>query len=52
MALIHQIFQRTGLTPDEFWAKPEGTRKFMLASMALQLEMEAEQAKEVSKNGR
>jgi len=45
LALIHHIFQRTGLTPDEFWAKSEGARKFMLASMLLQLEMEEKTAK-------
>jgi len=44
--LVHEIFQRTGLPPDEFWAKPDGARRFMLASMALKLEEEAKQAKE------
>ncbi|AEE95787.1 hypothetical protein [Mahella australiensis] len=52
MALIHQIFQRTGITPDEFWGKPDGARKFMLASMMLQIESEEKQMKEAGKSGR
>lgn len=35
--LIHEIFQRTGLPPDEFWAKSRGSQMLMLASMELVL---------------
>jgi hypothetical protein len=39
------IFQKTGLAPDEFWTKPKGVRKFMLASMMLELELEEKERK-------
>lgn len=51
MALIHQIFQRCKLPPDEFWGKPEGTQKFMLASMMLELEVENQTVKDAKKGG-
>lgn len=38
--LLHHIFQRMGLPPDEVMAKPPGVRAFMLASMRVQLEEE------------
>lgn len=38
MTLLHQIFQRTGLTPDEIYAKPPGVRDFIFASMMVRLE--------------
>lgn len=38
--LLHHIFQRMGIPPDEVWAKPPGVRAFMLASMRVQLEEE------------
>jgi hypothetical protein len=37
------------LTPDEFYAKPEGARKFMLASMMLEIEVEDKLRKETDK---
>ena len=36
--LLHHIFQRTGITPDEFYKKPHGVQAFMLASMRIYLE--------------
>jgi uncharacterized protein YbaP (TraB family) len=38
--LLHHIFQRMGIPPDEVMAKPPGVRAFMLASMRVQLEEE------------
>jgi hypothetical protein len=38
--LLHHIFQRIGLTPDEVMAKPPGVRAFMFASMRVWLEAE------------
>lgn len=35
---MHHIFQRTGITPDEFYKKPHGVQAFMLASMRIYLE--------------
>jgi hypothetical protein len=35
--LLHHIFQRLGITPDEFYAKSYKVRAFMLASMRVQL---------------
>lgn len=45
---MHQVFQRTGLPPDEFMRKPRGVRAFMLASMIVQIEAEAERARTLS----
>lgn len=39
--LLHHIFQRMGLPPDEVMAKPPGVRAFILASMRVQLEAES-----------
>jgi uncharacterized protein YbaP (TraB family) len=38
--LLHHIFQRMGIPPDEVMTKPPGVRAFMLASMRVQLEEE------------
>lgn len=38
MRLLHHIFQKTGITPDEFYEKPKGVQAFMLASMRIALE--------------
>jgi len=47
--LLHHIFQRQGIPPDEFYAKPYKVRAFMLASMLLQLEAEDEQLKQIER---
>lgn len=36
--LLHHIFQKTGMTIDEFYEKSPGARAFMLASMRIALE--------------
>lgn len=36
--LLHHIFQKTGITPDEFYQKPRGVQIFMLQSMIITLE--------------
>ncbi len=36
--LLHHIFQKTGITPDEFYQKPKGVQAFMMASMIVSLE--------------
>lgn len=33
MCLLHHIFQKTGITPDEFYQKPMWVQEFMLQSM-------------------
>lgn len=38
VTLLHQIFQRTGITPDEVYSKTPGVRAFMFASMMVRLE--------------
>lgn len=35
--LLHHIFQRMGIAPDEFYKKPPGIQAFMLASMRVYL---------------
>ena len=40
--MLHQIFQRMGIPPDEVMVKPAGVRAFMLASMRIELEIEKE----------
>lgn len=35
---MHHIFQKTGMPPDDFLAKPPGVQAFMLASMTLEIE--------------
>lgn len=49
---MHHIFQRLGITPDEFYAKHDKVRKFMLASMQVQLEAEEEERKELERRAR
>ena len=44
--LLHHIFQRMGIPPDEVMAKPPGVRVFMLASMRVQLEEENNEREE------
>ena len=46
---MHHIFQRQGIPPDEFYAKPYKVRAFMLASMMVQLEAEEGQIKEIER---
>ena len=46
---MHHIFQRQGIPPDEFYAKPRKVRAFMLASMMVQLEAEDEPLKEMER---
>lgn len=38
--MLHQIFQRCHIPPDEVMNKPRGVRAFMLASMMVTLEAE------------
>lgn len=38
MTVLHQIFQRMGVTPDEVYSKTPGVRAFMFASMKVRLE--------------
>ena len=47
--MLHHIFQRQGIPPDEFYQKPYKVRAFMLASMMVQLEAEEEQVKEIER---
>ena len=47
--MLHHIFQRQGIPPDEFYAKPHKVRAFMLASMMVQLEDETEQLREIER---
>jgi len=44
--LLHHIFQRMGIPPDEVMAKPPGVRAFMLTSMRVQLEEENNEREE------
>lgn len=41
--LLHEIFMRTGRTPDEIMSKPPGIRAFCFASIRVQLEKEAKE---------
>ena len=50
--MLHQMFQRLGITPDEFYAKPYKVRAFILASIQIQLEAEEEQRKELERRAR
>jgi hypothetical protein len=50
--LLHHVFQRLGITPDEFYAKSYKVRAFMLASMRVQLEAEEEQMREMERRAR
>jgi len=40
--MLHNIFQKTGMTPDEFYAKPREIQKFIVASMRVSMEKEGE----------
>lgn len=45
MCLLHHIFQRTGITPDEFYLKPLWVQKFMLESMKITIKSEKPEEK-------
>lgn len=49
--MLHVIFQRHGLPPDEVYNKPIGAQQFMYASMLLQLEEEQKTARIRGKKG-
>lgn len=36
--MLHQIFQRQGITPDKVMGMPPGVRAFLFASMIVRLE--------------
>lgn len=38
--MLHNIYQKTGMTPDEFYAKPKGVQAFIMASMRVAAEKE------------
>lgn len=40
--LLHQIFQRQGIRPDEVMGMPSGVRAFLFASMMVRLEGDKE----------
>ena len=40
--MLHQIFQRQGIPPDEVMSKPRGVRMLMFASTLVRLEEEEE----------
>lgn len=46
---MHEIFQRTGRTPDEILSKPEGVQKFVLLSMEERLKQEYEEKQSIIK---
>ncbi|PQP89051.1 hypothetical protein CPT76_12705 [Paenibacillus sp. AR247] len=50
--LLHLIFQRHHLPPDEVFNKDEGTKRFMYASMMLQLEEEEKIRREEARAAR
>jgi hypothetical protein len=50
--VLHHLFQRLGITPDEFYRKPYKVRAFMLASMQVQIEAEEEERKERERRAR
>lgn len=43
MFILSEIFVRTGITLDEYYAKPPKIRAFMFASMLAKLEREHEE---------
>lgn len=47
--MLHHIFQRQGIPPDEFYAKSYKVRTFMMASMMVQLEAEEEERKRLER---
>lgn len=40
--MLHHIFQKTGITPDEFYEKPPGVRAFLMQSMKIALQPHGE----------
>mgnify|MGYP003314476470 CR=1 FL=1 len=38
MTLLHRIFQKTGITPDEFYKKPEWVQAFIFESELYSIE--------------
>ena len=38
--MLHNIYQKHGMTPDEFYAKPKGVQAFIIASMRIAMEQE------------
>ena len=40
--MLHQIYQRHGMTPDEFYAKPKWVQTFIMASIRVTVEGEGE----------
>lgn len=47
--MIHNIFQRHHIPPDEIYNKPRRIKHFMYASMEIQIEEEEKQAKKANK---
>ncbi|TYA10357.1 hypothetical protein FRY98_27680 [Paenibacillus faecis] len=50
--LVHLIFQRHHIPPDEVYNKDENVKRFMYASMMLQLEEEEKARKEQERAAR
>ncbi|MNM79996.1 hypothetical protein D3C81_919460 [compost metagenome] len=50
--MLHLIFQRHHLPPDEVYNKDENVKRFMYASMMLQLEEEEKARKEQERAAR
>lgn len=46
--MLHIIFQRHHIPPDEFFAKSAGVQAFMLASMEVQLKVEQDRRNKVN----
>ncbi len=47
--LLHHIFQRHSISPDEFYVKPYKVRAFIMASMMTQLEAEEKERAELER---
>ncbi|MFD2671034.1 hypothetical protein [Marinicrinis sediminis] len=45
--MLHVIFQRQGISPDEVYAKPVGVQQYMFASTILALEEEERERKKL-----
>lgn len=52
LTLLHEIFQRTGRTPDEIMNKPEGVQKFAFISMKEQIERENKEKEAIKRINR
>ncbi len=50
--MVHLIFQRHHIPPDEVYNKDEGVKRFMYASMMLQLEEEEKVRREEARAAR